>query len=117
MTDPLAQYADAMLSYELARDKARDLIKAINKIGSAMEYHLPAFLALNYQLSTPRAPRSGPMSREHQFKMDEWPDAETMRSTLTAWHSAFIRLNEAWGQIPQSRRSAMKRPPDTLSPK
>jgi hypothetical protein len=116
MTDPLANYADAMARYEKAREKVCGLVKRIKKVGYAMEYHMPDFLTLSYEFNVPRPRGSGAFSREHKFNMDEWPDPAALRSMLTEWRDAFMHLRDAWSLVPDERRSAMKPPPETLSP-
>jgi hypothetical protein len=62
------------------------------KIGH--DCHLPDFLGLNYSLAASMTAGDRSIAdRSLRFNMDDWPNAQTIRSTMTDWHAAFMKLH------------------------
>jgi hypothetical protein len=83
---------------------------------NAMQTHLPDFLGLNYSLAASMT--AGDRSRADRslrFNMDDWPNAQTIRSTMTDWHAAFMKLHDAWRLVPEQYRQGLREPPKALS--
>jgi hypothetical protein len=116
MADPIRNYLDALKAYEQERLKARKLTGLICQVASVIQFNLPDFVALTYGLSLPAVARDRIRSgdKSTQIDMGEWPDAEMLRMTLADWHSAFLKLRDAWDVIPEDDQKGMKEPPPTL---
>jgi len=116
MADPIRNYLDALKAYEQERLKARKLTALICQVANVIQYNLPDFVALSFGLSLPPVARDRFRSgdKSAQIDMSEWPDAEAMRITLADWHSAFLKLRDAWDAISEDDQKGMKEPPPTL---
>jgi len=42
-------------------------------------------------------------------------NAQTIRSTMTDWHAAFMKLHDAWRLVPEQYRQGLREPPKGLS--
>ena len=114
--DPIRGYLDAVQAYEQERTKAKTLIDRISTVANAMQNHLPDFLGLNYSLAASMT--AGDRSRADRslhFNMDDWPNAQTICSTMTDWHAAFMKLHDAWRLVPEQYRQGLREPPKGLS--
>jgi hypothetical protein len=116
MSDPIRDYLDALKAYEQERLKARKLTGLICQVANIVQYNLPDFISVSYGLPLPAGARDRFRLADApaQINMSEWPDAATLRATLTAWHAAFVKLREAWEKIPEDDQKGMKEPPPTL---
>jgi hypothetical protein len=82
--DPIRGYLDAVQAYEQERTKAKTLIDRISTVANAMQNHLPDFLGVNYSLvASMTAGDRSRADRSLRFNMDDWPNAQTIRSTMT----------------------------------
>jgi hypothetical protein len=116
MDDPIRHYQDAMRAYEAMRAEASRHVKGIRKVSSAMQNHLAGFLAVNYELGLPDGVNFdfSASSREVQFNMDEWPNTETLKTALTNWYNAFVKVRDAWLSVPSKDRTALTEPPKQM---
>lgn len=115
-SDPVYAYLDALDAYDAETVKARQLIKDIAAVASAMQYHVPDFLRLTYSLALPMPAGGGHrVNRGAHFNMNEWPDGPTIEVAMKAWHASFARAREAWEQVPNNRRNTVRQPPEALS--
>src|ERR1700731_1229810 len=96
--DPIRGYLDAVQAYEQERTNAKTLIDRISTVANAMQNHLPDFLGLNYSLAASMTAGDRSIAdRSLRFNMDDWPNAQTIRSTMTDWHAAFLKLHIGGG--------------------
>src|SRR5690242_7545645 len=113
MTDATRTYLDALQAYDRETANAKRLIDKIKGVADAMSYKsykLPEFLSLTYELSLPTAGRNrfSRFDSASRFDMRDWPTAEDIRSTMTAWHAAFRQLLEAWDNVPPADQSGVR---------
>lgn len=114
MSDAIRLYQDALREHEKARAEALSLIKMIENVSSALRGSaIRPFLFRNYSL--PTATRDSHHSPQMaKFDMNQWPDAQRLRETLTKWHGSFTKLHEAWNAIVPNDRIGLQGPPPHL---
>jgi hypothetical protein len=116
MADPIRVYLDSLKAYDVERLKARKLIALISQVANVVQFNLPDFLASVYGLPLPTLARNRFRASDPspQVDMGEWPDAAAIRQAFGDWHAAFLKLREAWDEVPEDDRRGLKEPPATL---
>ncbi|MBP2316139.1 hypothetical protein [Azospirillum soli] len=109
MTQYEERYRLSLEAYDDAKKKAMALVADIANVSSSSQYNLTEFLCANYGLV--HGARRTYEIQKHRFKMDEWPDAETVRSTFQGLSDSFMEAHRAWSAIPETDRRHLREPP------
>ena len=113
MDDARTKYQEAVMAYSRAREGATKLIKMIEAVSSALNYHLPSFLGWQYSVQMQ-------MTRyedKARFEMSEWPDAAALKTALVGWHEAFVNLQKSWSSMTAAERVGFSSPPKSMETK
>jgi hypothetical protein len=110
MSNHVSDYQGAVRAFDSARARALAKIKMIEDVSSALNNHLTAFLGYQYEISM----QASQYAKKVKFNMGDWPDAATLKSVLTEWHTAFVKMREAWANVPQDDRVGLLAPPSDM---